>query len=311
MKAPEIGLDQYTAEYWEYDARIGRRWNVDPIGKAYESPYACFSNNPISYTDPKGNVATGVGDDDPTKYTVKKGDNITSIAKHLGTSVKELLSANKQIKNPNKILIGENINLPLKTLIDKYENMQSEVFPGLTRKEQTEKVEGAFNLNEQDAQKLVLATVHGAQENLVAQSPMLQKWKNSFRGIQQPSSNTSVEFTRKIFEPMLSSIIKGFGYTYGAGAVAIAGGEAPIIALCNDKSVEAYVVTNMLYNNLRQKAIIGIAELAATIYGKDIIYKKEFWTLSDEFKEYKQIDPTKIPETVTKIIEKLSEIFKK
>jgi RHS repeat-associated protein len=44
----------YTAMFWEYDPRIGRRWNVDPIVKFWESPYACFGNNPIIYTDPLG-----------------------------------------------------------------------------------------------------------------------------------------------------------------------------------------------------------------------------------------------------------------
>jgi len=43
-----------TAEYWEYDARIGRRWNEDPVVFDWQSPYACFNNNPIYFSDPKG-----------------------------------------------------------------------------------------------------------------------------------------------------------------------------------------------------------------------------------------------------------------
>ena len=43
-----------TAEFWEYDTRLGRRWNVDPITKPWESVYAVFSNNPIVYVDPSG-----------------------------------------------------------------------------------------------------------------------------------------------------------------------------------------------------------------------------------------------------------------
>ena len=50
----EIFEGAMTAEFWEYDSRIGRRWNVDPIVKDWESPYACFSNNPIYYADPAG-----------------------------------------------------------------------------------------------------------------------------------------------------------------------------------------------------------------------------------------------------------------
>jgi RHS repeat-associated protein len=43
-----------TAEFWEYDPRIGRRWNADPAVKDYESPYASFSNNPIWFSDENG-----------------------------------------------------------------------------------------------------------------------------------------------------------------------------------------------------------------------------------------------------------------
>jgi RHS repeat-associated protein len=43
-----------TAEFWQYDARLGRRWNVDPVVKVWESPYAAFANNPINNIDPNG-----------------------------------------------------------------------------------------------------------------------------------------------------------------------------------------------------------------------------------------------------------------
>lgn len=43
-----------TAEFWEYDPRIGRRWNVDPKLKDNESPYAVLGNNPIWNIDPSG-----------------------------------------------------------------------------------------------------------------------------------------------------------------------------------------------------------------------------------------------------------------
>jgi hypothetical protein len=33
---------------------VGRRANVDPVVKVYESPYACFGNNPIAFADPLG-----------------------------------------------------------------------------------------------------------------------------------------------------------------------------------------------------------------------------------------------------------------
>ncbi len=51
-KSKEIGQGLTTAVYWEYDSRIGKRWNIDPVYK--HSPYSCFANNPIWYADPMG-----------------------------------------------------------------------------------------------------------------------------------------------------------------------------------------------------------------------------------------------------------------
>jgi len=43
-----------TAQFWEYDGRLGRRWNLDPVVKPWESLYACLSNNPIWFLDLNG-----------------------------------------------------------------------------------------------------------------------------------------------------------------------------------------------------------------------------------------------------------------
>ena len=43
-----------TAEFWEYDTRLGRRWNLDPDLYYWQSAYSTFNNNPIIYSDPFG-----------------------------------------------------------------------------------------------------------------------------------------------------------------------------------------------------------------------------------------------------------------
>jgi RHS repeat-associated protein len=53
-KDNEVGADIYTAEFWEYDSKIGRRWNIDPMTYAYKSLYSCFDGNPIYFADPSG-----------------------------------------------------------------------------------------------------------------------------------------------------------------------------------------------------------------------------------------------------------------
>lgn len=44
----------YAAEYWQYDSRLGRRWNVDPVVKVWQSGFIAFRNNPLIFIDPKG-----------------------------------------------------------------------------------------------------------------------------------------------------------------------------------------------------------------------------------------------------------------
>ena len=55
-KDPEIAEGIYTAEYWQYDSRLGRRWNRDPKPMTAISVYACFANNPICFTDVQGDT---------------------------------------------------------------------------------------------------------------------------------------------------------------------------------------------------------------------------------------------------------------
>ena len=66
--------NSYTAEFWQYDSRVGKRWNRDPIVKKHESPYATyatFANNPIWFRDLYGK--------DTISVTGKEGNSIRFI----------------------------------------------------------------------------------------------------------------------------------------------------------------------------------------------------------------------------------------
>ena len=47
--------------YWEYDSRIGRRWNLDPEPITGISEYATLNNSPILYSDVLGNSSEPPG----------------------------------------------------------------------------------------------------------------------------------------------------------------------------------------------------------------------------------------------------------
>ena len=55
-KEPELGKGVTSAEFWVYDGKLGRRWNVDPEYemKLWISTYHSFSNRPIQNVDPNG-----------------------------------------------------------------------------------------------------------------------------------------------------------------------------------------------------------------------------------------------------------------
>lgn len=46
--------NSYTAQYWQYDPRLGRRWNQDPVISPSESPYLVMHGSPVYFIDPDG-----------------------------------------------------------------------------------------------------------------------------------------------------------------------------------------------------------------------------------------------------------------
>ena len=96
----------YTAEFWQYDSRLGRRWNVDPmLGKYnWQSPYSTFNNNPICFNDPIG-LEGEDGNKDVKKHTILSGETLSGIAKQYNTSVETLAKWNN-ITDVNKIIAG-------------------------------------------------------------------------------------------------------------------------------------------------------------------------------------------------------------
>ncbi len=65
----------YTAEFWQYDSRVARRWNLDPVFTPSLSSYHAFELNPIWKVDPKGNRADEY-DSDGNKISNLGGDKI-------------------------------------------------------------------------------------------------------------------------------------------------------------------------------------------------------------------------------------------
>ncbi len=109
----------YTAEFWEYDPRIGRRWNLDPINQVSISNYACFANSPIYFKDSRGNTWDPESQESADAYNKDLDNRISNVESKIESITTELAAIdpaskkftklNDQLKNLNDRLIELNI----------------------------------------------------------------------------------------------------------------------------------------------------------------------------------------------------------
>ncbi len=122
MKDDEISGsgNSYTAEFWQYDPRLCRRWNIDPVKKYWQSDYVCFSDNPILRTDPKGDDDYTIdkkGHISLTKKTKAKnhtifnsdGSKSTTVGLDFFKTKFECSSGSGKDKKENTIILGNNL----------------------------------------------------------------------------------------------------------------------------------------------------------------------------------------------------------
>jgi hypothetical protein len=95
-KSLEIDIygNHHTAEFWEVDNRILRRWNLDPVLHEWRSDYSIFGNNPILLNDPDGDD-TPLGDFDTGGggFLSGIGDALSSAASAIGSGLSSAVNA--------------------------------------------------------------------------------------------------------------------------------------------------------------------------------------------------------------------------
>jgi len=113
-KSKEISAngDHTTALYWEYDSRLGRRWNLDPKPQIYLSDYSVNGLNPIRNFDWLGDKYSKKNERKAKRIDKKISNKITSLEKekskliekdqntdHLNTRIGELKKSQDDIKD--------------------------------------------------------------------------------------------------------------------------------------------------------------------------------------------------------------------
>jgi hypothetical protein len=99
-----------TAMFWEYDTRIGRRWNVDPKSNIWESEYAVFGGNPILNTDVNGdswfkNKSGDIRWDNSQKKSIRREKEKWS---NIGNTLN--IAGNSYISKPNDFIVPPPLN---------------------------------------------------------------------------------------------------------------------------------------------------------------------------------------------------------
>lgn len=104
--------------------------SMDPLGDPLSNPPAMstpaptvsvpIAAEPTSYTPPASDTTSGMGRGTAavahaSTYTVKKGDTLTGIARQVygdPRKVRDILNANPGVHDPNRIKVGQTLNLP-------------------------------------------------------------------------------------------------------------------------------------------------------------------------------------------------------
>lgn len=190
----------YSAEYWEYDPRLGRRWNVDPmfVDAPWQSPYSVFNNNPLNIVDP-----TGAWGEEPQKANVQEGDGPSVFAKRNNITLDQLAKYNPDVfknydKSENKSDYWENKDKNWKLYPDQSLNI-SDPFASQNTEHQTP-LNYSIGADQQSAGgKLPIATGVGISIQLLT-LPVPKRFimDNSSRSSSIFSHSLSKAFPKKI-----------------------------------------------------------------------------------------------------------------
>ena len=107
------------------------------------TPYIEYSDNQEPKPIPNPPVEITFAD-----YTVKKNDTLSGIAKKYNTTIEAIMRANPQIKDPNKIYVGQVIQIPVKTMQTSTSATSSEkVYHTVQRNETLSGIAKKYNTN--------------------------------------------------------------------------------------------------------------------------------------------------------------------
>ena len=120
-----------TATFWEYDTRLGRRWNQDPVVKPGQSSYACLNNSPIRILDPNGDDGyvdedgNYLGDDGDKKNhntrVINKSTYESTLGKNEDGTLKSVTDESRKLLQTNITTDDKGVTTGTSKLLQEYE----------------------------------------------------------------------------------------------------------------------------------------------------------------------------------------------
>jgi hypothetical protein len=106
--------NSYTAEFWQYDGRLGRRFNVDPVDQITLSNYSVLKNNPLLMIDIKGDKSNSRHLDPDGNVIAEYDDGDDNVYKHQTARTKADVD---YWRNKFKNTSGNGVNIGRMTMI--------------------------------------------------------------------------------------------------------------------------------------------------------------------------------------------------
>jgi YD repeat-containing protein len=237
-RSGEIGANAQTAMFWEYNGDIGRRANIDPVTKPWESPYVSFGDNPILMSDPLGNDADSDGGKKKKAITTAKTNMPEVIVK---AKTKNKLPKPPIIKPSSESTCGgceETKRAALDKLPQSPEQIRKEITASILRKPQATiseaKPQGPANEFEAGARTGVLMVPGALAAEYCPTCLVVVGTHGIYQGIKQDDNE-------KIFFGVLNTVGGGLGI-YKNGFMP----TRPIISTPNSVLIQTNVALNTI-----------------------------------------------------------------
>jgi hypothetical protein len=214
-KSTEITAGLTTAEFWEYDSRIARRWNLDPKPNISMSPYATFANNPIWISDNKGDSIWTTSE---TSYTRNASGKIiasvTTNTIHITGKILELSEVYTGVGGcrralPSGDVLGQNVNNALNSNFSTSNDGKGNTV--------IYKVDAKFTMVKSMSQVAASDHLIVITDNVTGDADQSLSPGSKAGGIANPNSKIGYVANSKNMDWQYKSVIHELGHNFGLG----------------------------------------------------------------------------------------------